>query len=104
MLIDEQEDGEGDGDEIDGSQLRCDQAEGDQECGGGEVGEAGDDESFFDSKFGGDGEGFGLQVGFVVLAGVDDVEAGGPEEDGGGHDDRGKFQVPFDGDPGADGS
>src|SRR5258705_4707041 len=102
VLVDEQEDGEGDGDEINGFELGGDQAEGDEEGGGEGVGGAGNPESFFDAEFGGDGEGFGLEIGLIVLAGVDDVEAGGPEEGGGGHDERGEVESSFDGDPGAE--
>jgi hypothetical protein len=40
VLINQQENGEGDGDEIDGAQLRRDQAKRDQQCGGGKVGKA----------------------------------------------------------------
>ncbi len=92
----------GDAGEGDGSEMEQDY-EPDQQREHDEVHGAGDEERGGGAEGGGDAEEAGGAIVRFILAGVEDVEASDPEEDGGGEDEDAGIEGATDGDPRAGG-
>ncbi len=77
--------------------------QGDQQEEHDQVEGAGDPESAGDAEVAGDGVEVGVAVEIEILTGVEDVEAGDPEGDGGGENKDARVEGTADGDPGGGG-